>query len=165
MANFITNAIVKWASKIALNPNIIASLLLRQRYTEERLKQLLFLDIPSSNIGLQYNSYSQEASCWLNVCNLSPFDFTIERILIEAVIDGGASFSCSNLMPIGPCVLKGQTIKKIYVQGKSPMQPEVANRAKDAKRARVNVTAYIVTSIRSFNVSWQIGDLKNFEVN
>jgi len=88
----------------------------------------------------------------------------MDRILIEAVIDGGASFSCTNLMPIGPCVLKGQTINKIYVQGKSPMQPEMVKSAKGGKRARVNITAYIVTSIRSFNISRQIGDLKNFEV-
>ncbi|MGD0351267.1 MAG: hypothetical protein ABSB84_13280 [Verrucomicrobiota bacterium] len=163
MANFITNTILKYASKIALNPNIAAPLL-RRYYTEGRLNQFLFLDIPSSGIGLQYISYSQEGSCWLNVCNLSPFDFTMDRILIEAVIDGGASFSCTNLMPIGPCVLKGQTINKIYVQGKSPMQPEMVKSAKGGKRARVNITAYIVTSIRSFNISRQIGDLKNFEV-
>ena len=45
------------------------------------------------------------------------------------------------------------------------MTPQVAQYAKGAKRARVEIDAYIVTTIRSFSIHRYIDDIKNIHVN
>jgi hypothetical protein len=135
--------------------------LLRRYYTSERLDPLIKLDVSSSGERVNYNFHSQEGSCWLTATNLSPFDFTIDRMEVDVVIDSGASFSCTKIMPE---VLKGTGNQQIYVKSTSSMLAETAQRAKDSKRARIEIQAFIVSSIRSFTIRRSIADVSNVRV-
>jgi hypothetical protein len=145
--------VLKWTSKIC-------SPLLRFYYTSQKLDPFLLLDIPSTGDAVSYYFSSQEARCYLTATNLSPFDFTVDRINLEVVIDGG-SFSCASTMPF---LIKGSSRGQIFAQSKSPMTSDIWNFAKNSKQASVNIDAYIVTSIRSFQIRRYITDLKNIRV-
>jgi hypothetical protein len=73
-------------------------LLLRNHYTSERLGALIKLDVSASGDGVTYYYPTQEATCWLVATNLSPFDFSIDRIEVDVVLDAG-SFSCIGIIP------------------------------------------------------------------
>lgn len=137
-------------------------LLLRKYYTSTRLDQLIKLDVSASGDGVTYYHPRQEAICWLGVTNLSPFDFSIDRIKMDVDFDAG-SFSCTGIIPE---MLKGSESRRICVRSRSPMTIEAARFAKEkSTHARVSVQAYIVSSIRSFTVTRYIDDVKNFQIN
>ena len=142
--------------------SIVCPVLLRKHYTSERLDRLIKLDVSASGDGATYNYHNQEATCWLAATNLSPFDFTIDRIEIDVVLDAG-SFSCISIIPQ---ILKAASDQRIYVHSRCPMTLEVAKFAKEkSTRATVNVQAYITSSIRPFVIARHINDLKNFQIN
>jgi hypothetical protein len=136
-------------------------ILLRRHYTNERLKALIKFDISASGDGVTFNYGTQSANCWLVATNLSPFDFSIDRIVVDVGLDAGA-FSCTRIMPEN---LKGAEIRKIYVESRCPMTNEAAKFAKDrSTRARVTIRAYITSSIRPFVIEKNIEELKNFQI-
>ncbi|MGA2178105.1 MAG: hypothetical protein ABSH15_00790 [Verrucomicrobiota bacterium] len=63
-----------------------------------------------------------------------------------------------------PEVLKGTGNQQIYVKSTSSMLAETAQRAKDSKRARIEIQAFIVSSIRSFTIRRSIADVSNVRV-
>jgi hypothetical protein len=146
--------ILKYISKVWALP-------LRFYYTKERLDPYLILDVPSSGDPVDYYYTSQEANCGLNAYNLSPFDYTIDRIKVDVVLDGGGCFSCTNTTPY---LVQGSSHHRIFVRSKCPMTPDVANRSKESKRATVNIEASIITSIRTFTIRRHIDYLKNVRV-
>jgi hypothetical protein len=138
---------------------------LRFYYTSARLEKFLYLDISASGDPINYNYHSQDASCYLKVYNLSPFDFTIDRIRIEVFVDGIGSFSCMNITPYS---INGMSYQQIYVHSSCSMTSESAQRAKEKnenRRARVNIEAQIITSIRSFPIWRNIEQLKNVYIS
>jgi len=136
-------------------------LALRAYYTSARLERLVKVDISASGDGATFQHCDQSATCWLAFTNLSPFDFTIDRIEVEVALDAG-SFSCSNIIPQ---TLKAASDQRIYVHGRCPVTLEAARFAKEkSTRARVGVRAYIVSSIRPFVINRYIEDVKNFRI-
>jgi hypothetical protein len=136
-------------------------MLLRHHYTSERLNALIKLDISASGDGVTFNYGAQSANCWFVATNLSPFDFSIDRIVVDVGLDAGA-FSCTRIMPEN---LKEAENCKIYVESRRPMTIEAAKFAKDrSTRARVTIRAYITSSIRPFIIEKSIEDLKNFQL-
>ena len=135
--------------------------LLRWHYTSKRLDQFIKMDVSSSGERVNYNFSSQEGSCWLTATNLSPFDFTIDRMEVEIIIDGGACFTCQKLMPE---VLKATGNQQMFVKGTSPMLAEVAQRAKEGKRARIEIQAFVISSIRTFTIRRSISDVGSIRV-
>jgi hypothetical protein len=102
---------------------------------------------------------SQVATCWLDAYNLSPFDFTIDRIKVDVVLDTGGYFSCTNTTPYS---VKGASHQRIYITSQCPMTQETAQRSKESKQARIDIDAHIITSIRSFRLGRHIDQVKNF---
>jgi hypothetical protein len=145
--------ILKYTSKIC-------PFLLRRYYTEKRLSSFLLMDISSSGEGVSYYFPSQEARCWLFVTNLSPFDFTIDRLQVTVTVDGG-SFTCNITLPE---LVKGGSRQRIFVKGKSPLPENAAPLAKKSKKANVEIEAYIKSSIRSFGLRCHVDDMRNLEV-
>lgn len=125
--------VLKYVSQFASFP-------LRWFYTEQKLDEFIKLDISASGGGIEYYFPSQEGSCWLKAYNLSPFDFTFDRMQVDVSIDG-ASFICTSTMPI---LIKGMSEKQIYVRSKSPMTPDAARSAKESKQGRVDVYLYVI---------------------
>lgn len=158
MSEFLTTKIptvLKYTSKVC-------SPLLKWYYTEQRLQKFLLFDISASGEPLLYNFHSQEGTCYLAVTNLSPFDFTVDRIKVDVVLNGGGSFSCTSQIPN---LVKGASREMIYLRSGSPMTDRVFQHAKEAKRARVEIETYIVTNIRSFRIHRYLDDIKNVCVN
>ncbi|MDE2103402.1 MAG: hypothetical protein KGL39_39540 [Patescibacteria group bacterium] len=156
MANPITiiPTILKYASKLWGYP-------LRFYYTKERLDPLLILDISASGDRVNYQYCTQEAYCWLQAYNLSPFDFTIDRIKVEVQLNYGGCFTCENNLPI---TIDGASKKQFFVKSKSPMTSESFERVKKSETACVNLEAQIITSIRPFAINRSISDVKNFRL-
>jgi hypothetical protein len=146
--------LLKYISKVCSWP-------LRFYYTSGRLDPYLMLDVPSSGDPADYYYPSQEATCYLNAYNLSPFDFTIDRIKVEVVLDSGVVFSCTNTIPF---LIKGASHQRIFMRSQCPMTPESAQHSKTSKQARVNIDAHIITSIRSFRIGRHIEQIKNVRV-
>lgn len=136
-------------------------LLLRRYYTSDRLAELIKLDVSASGEGVVFYHADQKATCWLVATNLSPFDFSIDRIEVEIGLDAG-SFTCTKIIPE---ILKGAESRKLYVHSRCPMTIEAARFAKEkSTRARVEVRAYVISSIRPFIIGRQIEDLRNFQI-
>jgi hypothetical protein len=139
----------------------ICPIILRRYYTKDKLDSFLRFDIPSSGDGVTYNFHAQEGSCWMVATNLSPFDFTVDRMDVLVVFEG-SSFSCTNIIPHP---LKNQSTDRIPAKGKSPILAEAAQFAKkNTKNVRVEIAAYIVSTIHSFDVKRIISDVKNFQL-
>jgi hypothetical protein len=146
--------VLKYASKVWAFP-------LRLYYTKERLTSYLHLDVSASGENINYIYHSQEAYCYLEAYNLSPFDFTIDRIKIYVVLDMGVSFSFTNLAPY---LIKGASHQRIFIRNQSPMTTESAQRLKESKIARVSIDAYVITSICSFQFGRDINQINNIRV-
>jgi hypothetical protein len=157
MAEVLTTipTVMKWTDKLC-------PFFLKWYYTEKRLEPLLLFDVLGCGDAISYNFHSQEGTCYLAATNLSPFAFTVDRIQVDVVLDTGGSFKCSNQFPQQ---VKGNRREMIYLRSNSSMTPEVAQFAKNAKRARVEVLAHIVTNIRSFQIRRYIEDIHNVHVN
>jgi hypothetical protein len=140
----------------------ISSFPLRWYYTDAMLDQFLKIDISACGGPINYIFSSQEGSCWLNVYNLSPFDYTIDRIKVEVCLNGEGSFSCEQTMPI---LIKGMSDHRIHIHGKSPMTPEAATASKASKEAWASINAYVITSIRKFEIRRQLTYITNVRVN
>ncbi len=140
----------------------VASFPLRWYYTAPMLDQFLKMDISACGTAIDYIYGSQEGMCWLNVYNLSPFDYTIDRIKVEVRFNTGGSFSCEQPMPN---LLKGMTEKRLYIHGKSPMTSEAAKASIASKEAWVNIEAYVITSIRKFEIRRNLSNVTNVRVN
>ena len=117
--------------------------------------------VSASGEPINYNYHSQDAYCYIEAYNLSPFDFTIDRIKVNVVLDTGGSFSCTNTSPY---LVKGASHEKIFIRSQSPMTADSAQRAKENKQASVSIDAYILTSIRSFQTGRHIDQVKNVRV-
>ena len=139
----------------------ICSVPLRFYYTAAKLEKFLLFDIPSNGESLTYQVISQDASCYLSATNLSPFDFTIDRIKVTVVLDGGGNFSCNDHMPH---IVKGCSRQSICLRGGFPTNELVAKHAREAKRANVTIEAHIITNIRSFQIRQYLNDIKNVRV-
>ncbi len=150
----IVPTILKYASKLWALP-------LRFYYTPARLEPYLIFDVPASGDPIDYYYHSQEATCYLNVYNLSPFEFTIDRIKIDAVIDAGANFSCTNLAPY---VILGSSHQRIFMRSQSSMTKEAAERSKVSKQSRITIEAHIITPMCKFKIVRYIEQLKNVRV-
>lgn len=68
-------------------------------------------------------------------------------MVVSVVVEGGAHFSCVKVLPD---ILKATGTHTICARSHSPMLPDVAQRAKDGKRASIEIDAYIISSILSF---------------
>lgn len=138
----------------------VCPILIRWHYTEARLEPLIKLDISSSGGGVQYYYQSQEGTCYLTVANLSPFDFTIDRMEVVIATEGGElTFS-----GIFPQVIKATATQSIFIRDRSPVLLETAQRAKASKRARLDITAYVTSSIRCFTIRRHLSNVTNVEV-
>ncbi len=152
--------VLKYVSKFCAWP-------LRFYYTSARLEKFLYMDISANGEPVNYNYHSQEAYCYLKIYNLSPFDFTIDRIKIEFVVDGVGFFSCTNMMPY---LINGMSHQQIYVHSSCPTTPEFAQRArekiekKENTRTRATIEGQVITSIRSFPIRRSLEQLKNIQV-
>jgi len=158
MADFLTTTVptvLNYTSKIC-------SPLLRLFYSSTKLDAFLLIDITPTGNPVNYYFHSQEGTCDLMVTNLSPFDFTVDRIKVNVVLDSGGAFSCTHHMPQ---VVKGGSRASIFMRSGSPMTAEVLVHAKNCKRARADIEAYIVTKIRSFPIRRHIEDLGNIRVS
>jgi hypothetical protein len=136
--------------------------LLRGYYTREKLDALIKLDVSSSGERISYYFTGQESMCYLTATNLSPFDFIIDRMVISVVVEGGAHFTCVKVLPD---ILKATGTQTIFARGHSPMLPDVAQRAKDSKRASIEIDAYIVSSIHSFLIKRQLSDVTGVKIS
>lgn len=134
---------------------------LRFYYTKERLDSCLFLDVPSFGEPLTYYFRNQDARCFLNVYNVGPLDFEIDRVKVEVCLDGGTTFSCENTSPY---LIKAMSHEKIHIVSKSPMTEDAARISKDAKRVWLNMDAYIIAPVRSFSIRRHIDDFKMAKV-
>ena len=157
MSNITTTipTVLKYVSQFASFP-------LRWYYTAPMLDQFLKMDISACGTGIDYNFHSQEGTCWLQVYNQSPFLYTIDRLTVDVVFNGGGSFSCASTMPVS---VEGMSDKKLYVHGKSPMTPEVANASKASKEAYANINAYVITPIRKFEIRRNFSNITNVRLN
>ena len=132
----------------------------RWYYSEAKLNSLLFIDISSSGEGINYYYAGQEARCWLQLTNMSPFDFTIERLQVSATTDGG-DFVCSLVLPE---IVEGGTRKRIFVTGKSPVTLQNMEMMKKSTKARVEITAFIASAVRTFPVRCLINEMRNIQI-
>lgn len=130
-------------------------------YTAARLEPFLIFDVPASGDPIDFHYHTQEAICYLNVYNLSPFEFTIDRIKVDAVIDSGANFSCTNLAPF---VIQGSSHQRIFMRSQSSMTKESAERAKGGRKSRISIEAHIITPMCKFKVLRYIDQLTNVHV-
>ncbi|MDR3457495.1 MAG: hypothetical protein P4N60_08620 [Verrucomicrobiae bacterium] len=152
MPHLINNipTILKYTSKTCALP-------LRFYYTKQKLDSYLIFDFSASGEPINYQHCTQDANCCLDIYNLSPFDYTIDRIKVEVQVDGGASFSCTNTSPY---LIAGTSHQKIYVKSQCPMTADSARLSKDSKKAWVNIEAYIITSIHQFTLRRTMNDIK-----
>jgi hypothetical protein len=145
---------LKYASKVWALP-------LRFYYTKERLDPYLKFDVSASGEPINYNYHSQDAYCYIEVYNLSPFNYTIDRIKVDVGLDAGGSFSCTNTTPY---LIKGASHERIYIRSPCPMTADSAQRSKENIHARITIDAYILTSFCSFRIGRYIDQVKNVRV-
>lgn len=138
--------------------------ILRRFYRPEQLQAWVAIEVSASGERIQYNYSAQTGSCYLTISNMSPFDYTLDRIQAHVVF-GGTSFSCANLIPQ---LLKRGERKEVYIHGHSPVTYEAAQFAKGAGRGngvRIEIVAYFESSIWPFVVNKSIEDLKGFALS
>ncbi|MBE2212687.1 MAG: hypothetical protein IAE82_02370 [Opitutaceae bacterium] len=133
--------------------------LLRGFYSEAKLNECLRIEVPSSGEGLTYNTHTLELRCHLAVTNLTPFQVIIDRLEVEASLDGG-TLGCVHVMPT---TIKSGERYLLLVRGRSYMPPSAIEYAKaNAKHLNLGVSAFVVTNVRRFTTTRRMDYVKNF---
>lgn len=145
--------LIGWVGKVA-------PFTVRFYYTEQKLSSLLLLDIPSRGEGACYSFSTQEGRCWILVTNLSPFDFTVERMRVSVTVDGG-SFVCSLVLPKQ---IKAGSRETVLVKDKCPVPEAAISLMKNSKGARIEIEFVAASKIRSISELRHISDMRNLEI-
>jgi hypothetical protein len=135
---------------------------LRGYYTVGKYSSLIDIDISSQGDGFTYQHYNQEATCWFQITNRSPFDITVDRLEAGINLNGYGS-TAYQLIPISiPAASKA----RIYARG-ILLAPSLENvqAIKKAPQVSINLRIFIRSRVRDFVFSSHLSDLRNVSIN
>lgn len=135
--------------------------LIRWRYPVSRFERLIDIAVPSEGDGFRYDAYSQEASCWIEITNRSPFDIVADRISMRIVL-ANTSGSIAALMPH---TIPSVSREKSRVFG-AFFRPEVKHLVSASRDPKPFIEAEIVftSKVRSFVLRKYFEQLRNISI-
>lgn len=134
---------------------------LRRFYSVSKCVSLIDINVPSQGDGFSYQYFTQQAGCWFQITNRSPFDITVDRVDVDAKLSGYGA----QLLQLIPIRIEAGAKQSLYVKG-ILLAPPVEKIREIEKRPQVmlNLRVYVRCRVREFVHASYINDLRNITI-
>jgi hypothetical protein len=149
---------ISYAAKVISST---APVLVKWRYPESRMHGLIDLDVSPEGDGFRYDAFTQEATCWFEVTNRSPFPVIADRISLRIVF---ANTSAS-IVEVIPSTIASAARERVHVSG-TFLRPagDSLRAASAAPTVYIEAVVAFRSPVREFVYRKYFERLKNVEV-
>jgi hypothetical protein len=121
------------------------------------------LEIHPMPTGEAVNLYypNRQATCWLHVINLTPFQVQLDRLEITIAADRLSTV----VQKILPDTVPSLTKKSIFCQGNFSADPSAIALAVKSTKICLDIRGYVTCSARSFLFQRHFDDLRGFRIS
>jgi hypothetical protein len=138
---------------------------LKRFYSEERIKGEIDIRTKATDACMTCSYYSQEAMCWLEVTNRSPFEIKLEKLQVK-FLGNGLNIGIEKFSPE---IIPPASNMEIFLQGSISILEKnyklIQESISKNSYPRIQIEAYIICGKKEFLWKKTHNNIRNVEVN